>query len=253
MDDSRFLECLAADFARLRAVASTDLAATVPTCPDWTVADLARHVGQAYLFKTVTMREGAEPDPWPPAGLAEEEPLALLDRAYADLTAEFAARDPEDPADTWYAPDQSVRFFIRRMAQETVIHRVDAELATGRPVAPIPADLAVEGIDDLLKVFVSYSVREYGDHFAEILADSPGRTYAVRTDSASWRVRTGPGQFEVEDGDDDKAEVTISGTPGDVLRWAWNRTVGPEPSRVTVDGTAEALEDLLRCIAAVTQ
>lgn len=114
-------------------------------------------------------------------------------------------------------------------------------------------DLAVNGIDDLLRVFVSYSVREYGDHFTEILAGSPGRTYTVRTDSASWRVRTGPGRFEVEDGDDDMAEVTISGAPGDVLRWVWNRTAEPEPSSVTVDGAAEAVEELRRCIAAVTQ
>jgi MDMPI C-terminal domain len=152
-----------------------------------------------------------------------------------------------------YAPDQSVRFFIRRMAQETVIHRIDAELATGRPVTPVPADLAVDGIDNLLKVFVSYSVREFGDQFTEILADSPGRTYAVRTGSASWRVQTGPGRFEVADGDDDMAEVTISGTPGDVLRWVWNRTVEPEPRGVTVHGTAEAVEELHRCIAVVTQ
>ncbi|WP_405021151.1 maleylpyruvate isomerase family mycothiol-dependent enzyme [Kitasatospora sp. NBC_00070] len=253
MDVPRLLECLAADFARLRAVASTDLAATVPTCPDWTVADLARHVGQAYLQKTVTMREGAEPDPWPPAGLADEEPLALLDRTYADLLAEFAAHEPEDPADTWYAPDRSVRFLIRRMAQETVIHRIDAELATGRPIAPIPADLAVDGIDELLKVYVSFSVRTWGDSFTEILADSPGRTYAVRTDDASWHVRTGPGRFTVEDGADEKADVTISGAPADVLRWVWNRTVAGEPSGVTVDGATEAVEELRRCIAVVTR
>jgi hypothetical protein len=36
------------------------------------------------------------------------------------------------------------------MAQETVIHRADAELAAGAPVAVIPGDLAADGIDELL-------------------------------------------------------------------------------------------------------
>ena len=60
------LNCLDADFARLRALVPTNPAAPVPSCPGWTVADLIRHVGAVYLHKTLAMREGAEPDPWPP-------------------------------------------------------------------------------------------------------------------------------------------------------------------------------------------
>src|SRR5215471_18660657 len=104
MDYARFLDCLRSDFARLRAVVPTNLAAAVPTCPDWTVADLTRHVGRVYLHKAVAMREGAEPANWPPKELADEEPLALLDRSYAELMDEFASRKPADPAWSWYAP-----------------------------------------------------------------------------------------------------------------------------------------------------
>jgi hypothetical protein len=129
-------------------------AAPVPSCPGWSVADLTRHVGEVYLHKTLAMREGAEPDPWPPAELAGEEPLALLDRAYAGMRAEFAARKPTDPAGSWYTPDQTLGLWIRRMTQETVIDR----------------------IGELLKVFVAYSVEQWGDYFTEILAGSPGRT-----------------------------------------------------------------------------
>lgn len=254
MERSRFLDCLAADFARLRAVAPTDLAAAVPTCPGWTVADLTRHVGTVYLHKIVAMRKGAEPEPWPPKELAAEEPLALLDRAYAGLRAEFAARKPDDPAGSWYTPDQTVGFWIRRMAQETVIHRIDAELGTGQPVAPVPADLAVDGIDELLKVFVSFSVTAWGDYFTDILNDSPGWTYTLRTDGAAWRVRTGPGLFAVADGaGDDPADVTVTGPPAAMLRWAWNRQAAGEPSGVTVEGAPEAIKEWRRCIVTATQ
>jgi uncharacterized protein (TIGR03083 family) len=254
MEYRRLLDCLAADFSRLRAVVPADLAAAVPSCPGWTVADLTHHVGKVYLHKTVIMREGAEPDPWPPEGLAEEDPVALLDRAYAGLAEEFATRKPADPAGTWYAPDQSVGFWIRRMAQETVIHRIDAELGTGKPVAPVPDDLAIDGIDELLKVFVAYDVAEWGDYFTDILAGSPGRTYAVRADAAAWTVRTGPGLFTVEDGaGDDATDVTVSGPPTAVLRWLWNREGAGEPSGVTVEGGPEAVEELRRCIVTATQ
>ena len=253
MENSRFLDCLEVDFARLREVAPAALGAAVPTCPGWTVADLARHVGRVYEHKTLSMREGAEPDVWPPEGIESEDPLALLDRAYAGLLDEFAARDADDPAGTWYAPDQTVGFWIRRMAQETVIHRVDAELGAGVPVAPIPDDLAVDGVDELLEVFVAYSVTEWGSYFTEILGASPGWTYDVRTDGASWRVRTGPGRFTVDARTPaGPADVTVTGPPADLLRWSWNRQ-DPGAPGVTVTGPPEAIEELTRVIVVATQ
>jgi uncharacterized protein (TIGR03083 family) len=251
MDYARWLDCLETDFTRLRAVAPTAPGEPVPTCPGWTVADLTHHVGEVYLHKTLAMREGAEPEPWPPPELADEEPLALLDRAYRALRAEFADRKPEDPAGSWYKPDQTVGFWIRRMAQETVIHRIDAELGTGQPVAPVPDDLAVDGIDELLKVFVAYSVAEWGRYFTGILDGSPGRTYLIRTDGAAWRASSGPGRFAVEDGPGDgTADVTVSGAPAAVLRWVWNRE---GPGGVTVVGAPEAVGELRRCIVTATQ
>ncbi|MGW8064108.1 maleylpyruvate isomerase family mycothiol-dependent enzyme [Streptomyces ziwulingensis] len=254
MDFSRHLDCLAADYDRLRAVVGTGADVPVPTCPGWTVADLTRHVGDVYLHKTLAMREGVEPEPWPPAEFAEEEPTALLDRGYTALRAEFATRAPRDPAATWYAPDQSVGFWIRRMAQETVVHRIDAELAAGQAVAPVPADLAVDGIDELLKVFAAYSVAAWGDYFTDVLDGSPGRTVLLRAGDAAWRVRTGPGEFAVTDGaGGGTADVTLSGSPQAVLRRLWNREAAGAEGAVAVEGAIEAAEELRRCIVVATQ
>ena len=254
MDSSRFLDCLSADFALLRAVVPIDQTAPVPSCPGWTVADLTRHVGEVYLHKTLAMREGEEREPWPPPELAAEDPIALLDRTYAGLLDEFAARKPEDPAGSWYDPDPTVGFWIRRMAQETVIHRIDAELGTGQPVSPVPADLAIDGIDEVLKVFIAYGVERWGDFFKDILDGSPGWSFAFRTDGAAWRVRTGPGLFAVEDGaGSGPADVTVSGPPSEVLRWLWNRERAGEPGGVTAEGAPEAVEELRRCTVMATQ
>ncbi|HEX3306739.1 MAG TPA: maleylpyruvate isomerase N-terminal domain-containing protein, partial [Streptosporangiaceae bacterium] len=90
MEDSRFLQCLAADYGDLRDAASAaELTATVPSCPGWTVSDLVRHVAEVYLHKVTLMRTGEEPEEWPPPSLAAEAPLAALGRAYGALRAEF--------------------------------------------------------------------------------------------------------------------------------------------------------------------
>ncbi|HXT90304.1 MAG TPA: maleylpyruvate isomerase family mycothiol-dependent enzyme [Trebonia sp.] len=259
MYNSRFLECLDADFLRLRDVVDGHLAAQVPTCPDWTVADLTRHVGEVYLHKVEMMRQGKHPEGWPPASFKEAEPVGLLTRGYGELVAEFAARNPAEPAKTWYDPNQTVGFWIRRMAQETVIHRIDAELGAGTPVAPIPDDLAIDGIDELLNTFVAYGFSKYPEDFAEPLKNSPGRTYVINASETSWTITTSPNELKVTGGPGtaftipDSPDVVVSGSPSNILRWAWNRETPNTPTPVTIKGTPEALTELHQCVVAATQ
>ena len=192
MEDSRYLQCLAADYGDLRDAASAaELTANVPSCPGWTVADLVRHVAQVYLHKVTLMRTGEEPEEWPPPSLAAEAPLAALGRAYGALRAEFRTRGPGLAAPTWYDPDQTVGFWIRRMAQETVIHRIDAELAAGLPVTPVPDDLAADGVDEVLKRMLAYGSVTWPEDFAEIDGGhlpGPGEI-TVAAGQAAWTVR----------------------------------------------------------------
>jgi uncharacterized protein (TIGR03083 family) len=259
MENSRFLECLAADYDRIRAVAPGNLDRLVPSCPEWTVGDLVQHVGTVYLHKAAAMRDGAFPSSWPPVGLNDEEPVALLDRAHAELIEEFGRRAPEDFSPTWYDPDQTVGFWIRRMAQETVIHRLDAELGADAPIAPIPDDLAIDGIDELLKAFLAYDAKKYPEDYAEALTDSPGRSYTISAAGVEWLVATSPGSISVEGGPNTTAaavtntDATITGAPTALLRWAWNRATPGEPPAVTIDGPAADLTELRRCIVIATQ
>ena len=246
MDEQRFLACLDADFTRLRAVVDGAVDAPVPSCPGWTGADLARHVAEVYLHKTETMRQGTWPAPWPPE---LPDPLSALDDAYRQLTGEFAARAVTDKALTWYAHDQTVGFWLRRMAQETVIHRLDAELAAGVEHDPIPADLAVDGIDELLTCFLAYASEEDPDEVREYLADCDGRTVQIATDGAGWQVQLGPETITVERGESD-AEAAVLGEPGAVLRWLWRRA---DDDVVRLDGNRWAVGKLRAVLGAVTQ
>jgi uncharacterized protein (TIGR03083 family) len=264
MENSRFLECLAADYGRIRAAVPGHLDARVPTCPDWTVRDLTQHVGAVYLHKATTLRDGKQPTDWPPPGINDEDPVALLDRAYAEMIEQLTTRNPEDTSETWYPPDQTVGFWIRRMAQESVIHRIDAELGAAAPVAAIPDDLAIDGIDELLKVFVASNMIKWPEDLTEALAGSPGHTYKITTegttaDAISWLVETSPASLTVKGGPDDPApadataDVTITGTPTAVLRWAWNRETPAQLSDVTIKGDTKALAELRQCVVLSTQ
>ncbi len=46
---------------------------------------------------------------------------------YADLRALLVARPDSAPTWSWWPADQSVGFWVRRMAHETAVHRWDAE------------------------------------------------------------------------------------------------------------------------------
>ena len=224
MENTRLLECLAADYARLRDVASAvDLTAKVPSCPEWTVADLVEHVSMVYLHKVECMRLGSAPDPWPPEGVDRSDPVALLDRSYAALSEEFASRPPQAHAFTWYEPDQTVGFWIRRMAQETVIHRVDAELGAGVPIAAIPDDLARDGIDEVLVAFVEYGSKAWPEEYAPTLAGSDGRAVRIETTGDAWLVRPTPEGVHVQSADGGAADAIVRGEPHDLLLWLWNR------------------------------
>jgi hypothetical protein len=60
-----------------------------------------------------------------------------------------------------WADDQTAGFWLRRITHDTLVHRLDAELAVGRPVTLAP-DMAADSVSDLLEMF---SILPRIDHF----------------------------------------------------------------------------------------
>jgi uncharacterized protein (TIGR03083 family) len=250
MEYQRLLDCLSADFNRLRQLASsTDPTAPVPSCPEWTVDDLVRHIAEVYQHKTECIRQGTFPRPWPPDTSAEPA-LPLLDRAYAALTGEFAARPPQAPAATWFDPDQTVGFWIRRMAQETLIHRVDAELAAGAPIEPISEELAVDGIDEVLERFLGYGSHRWAEDFKPSLPDHDLPPVLVATDGFGWLVRATPDGASIEVATPRaEAPASVNGDPVPLLLWLWRRRT----DGVEIDGDRELIDKLRALLHDATQ
>lgn len=249
VEAARYLECLDADARRLREVAARDLRADVPSCPGWTVADLVEHTAMVYVHKAEAMRSDGEGE-WPPPGTQGREPLELFDDGYRRLLAEFDAREPSDATGTWYERDQTVGFWIRRMAQETVIHRLDAELALNEPFAPIPDDLAKDGIDEVLVRFLSYASTGWPHLFGSKLEGADGRAVRIEAADAQWLVELTPKGVLVTAGGTGDPAATVTGAPDAILTWVWRRT---GDDTVTIDGEASLVVTLRDLLEVATQ
>lgn len=244
MTPDEYLGHLRADAARLLEVAEPQLAEPVPSCPEWDVAALVAHVAEVYQHKVACMRLGRRPESadWPhepPDG----DVIGWLRSSLDELVDELTRSGPAAPSYTWYPPDQTVGFWFRRMAQETAVHRVDAELAAGS-VTPIDAALAVDGVDELLVAFLS------GGWEDEPVSSASGARVAVETAGQRWHLTLLPDAVPVaRDGSD--AELTVSGEPHDVLLWLWGGRVGD--AAVTLSGDAEVAAELRARLDLVTE
>lgn len=247
MDPEAMLGRLAADGAGLRSAAVYHLDKAVPTCPGWTVRDAVEHTAVVYAHKA-TIVEGRltkPPRPWPPPDLTIDDPLEFFDAQLHRVIEALRKDDPSTSVWTWYEPEQTVGFWIRRMMQETVIHRADVESAVGELTA-VEDEVAVDGIDEVLERMLC------NDDVAYYEGYSPGNGQRIAIDAgiAGWTVELRPDIAVVEDGAAPDADATLSGVPGDVLFALWNRL---PYSAVSTSGDESALAALRALAAEATQ
>lgn len=246
LDFDHYRSLLDGDYARLHEVASASLAAPVPECGGWTGEDVLRHLAEVYLHKAESIRTGVMPrDGWPPAWLAELPATEALAEGHRRLTAEFGRHLPSDGAATWFPEDQTVGFWMRRMALETAVHRRDVESAAGA-VTSVDPQLAIDGIDEVLALMLA------GDWSDEIVATASGSTVAVESAGHRWLVTLKPAEVllsrEAALPDNAAPAAVVVGGPGDVFLWLWGRA--PLPG---ADGDPGAVAELRARLVLATQ
>jgi uncharacterized protein (TIGR03083 family) len=201
--------------------AALDPAAAVPSAPGWDTTDLLRHIGLIHTRSSVILRTGTTERPTRSNGMLPEPPTDGVLDWYRDALAALvvdlrAVDDPDRPVYSFSPKHGRAGFWPRRMAQETTIHRVDAEQAVGRPVAPIAPDLAVDGVDEVFEVFVPV--------FAADRSPGDGRTVHLHSTDAEgeWLIGFEPGAIVVEAGHA-KGDAAVRGPAADLLLWLWGR------------------------------
>jgi uncharacterized protein (TIGR03083 family) len=131
------------------ALALADFAAPVPSCPEWSVADLAEHLGTVHRWAHELVRlRATKRIARIPTDVAAVDVEWLRSGGHA-LAHTLRAADPDEPMWAWGA-DQHVRFWARRQLHETLVHRIDLELAMGA-VSNLDAAIALDAVDEFLE------------------------------------------------------------------------------------------------------
>ena len=230
MDWATYLEHISADAARLSEMGRLALEPAVPCCPGWTVRDLIGHVGGVYAQKAAIVDEGRTDGQPDGVDAPDEDLVEWFDESAGHLIEVLSAHDPTEPIWTFYPPDQTVGFWYRRLAHESLIHRIDGEQAHGL-ASGIDQALASDGVDEVLTRVASgrpsWGTVELTDRVARL--EVPGRSWTVKlgllsgTSPRSGKDYVDMPVLEVVDSGE-LFRTVVSGSAEAMDCWLWGRT-----------------------------
>ena len=249
LDFDRYLTELVAETARLAdTLHGLDLDAAVPTCPEWTVADLGTHVGRGQRWVTgIIERLVDHPIPMPEDLSPPDDSAArtawIKDGAH-EMAAAAGRAGATTPVWTWTA-DRTVGFWVRRFTHDVVVHRFDAESAAVGAVPDrfdVATDLAADGVSDVLSTVETLShIDGYETAFVGLRGNGQTLSFHATDDGSEWLATRTAGGVEWEHAHG-QSDVAVRGPAADLLlvlnrRWS--------PIRLQVLGDAALFDQWL--------
>jgi uncharacterized protein (TIGR03083 family) len=231
---------------RAAVAAAPSLDVQVPTCPEWTLADLVQHLVDGRRRWAATVAAG--PADAPPAVSAPEppaEPEALSAR-FADATRELidALREagPDRGCWTWWGPSQSPQTagaVARHQLQQVAVHTYDAQVTVGAP-RPLPAEVALDGVDEFLTTCVATTAA---------WPHEPAIIDYYATEGPSWRLwfsADGARTARLAEPDADERPrgpyVSARGTADELVRFFYGRIAADS---LELEGDQRILDQLI--------
>jgi uncharacterized protein (TIGR03083 family) len=160
LEFGRTLEVIAAESHRLaEVVAGADLDERVPSCPEWSVRDLAHHIGvvQWYWSANVAAADAQERSGGELTALPDDTDLpAWLGWCTYELLHALRDAGPDSPCWAWWPTPHTAGAVARHQAQEAAVHRWDAEGVGGLP-SPLLTDLAEDGVPEFVEIMIGES------------------------------------------------------------------------------------------------
>lgn len=216
--------------ALARAAEAGPLDAPVPGCPGWDVEALVRHIGDVHRWAATIVgeriSERLQRDFEGPA-----DPDALLVwylEGCVTLVHVLEAASPDEQFWFWGSAPNALAFWARRQANETAIHRCDAESAHG-PITPLPTVDALDALDEWVSLATRRAKAPEGEGRILRLAPSDAR--------ATWSVILGD-RVEVTS-DRGRGHCELRGTASDLYLWSMNRR---DTEGLTVSGDESLLQ-----------
>ncbi|MCX4821160.1 maleylpyruvate isomerase family mycothiol-dependent enzyme [Streptomyces sp. NBC_01142] len=224
--------------AAVRRAAQSDSAPMVPSCPEWSVSDLAAHLGGVHRFvsRIIEDRLLEPPDTtdltlfalpadlqgWPvPANAPNRGPVPVcLTDWFADgaraLASLFRDCDPGERVWTW-SREQTTGFWLRMQTIEAAVHRWDAENAVGA-AQPVEAELAADAVGQTFEVMAPARRADKnappasGERFRISQSDGPG-IWTAEFEGDGVRLTASAEPCDVE----------VTGTASDLMLYLWHR------------------------------
>jgi uncharacterized protein (TIGR03083 family) len=220
-DVFRFIESQSA--AAAATISAETLDARVPSCPDWSLAELIGHLGRVQRFWAHAVRAGGSEREPPPEPEIPDDPTELetwfraSTRELLDALHDIAW---DTRAWTWWIEDRTVGAIARHQVQEAAVHRWDAQLAATAKPDPLPAQLADDGVDEFC--WIARQLR------------GPRPIAFHATDTGTTLIAG-----------DDSPVVTASASASDLVLLLYSRVTANE---VEINGNREVLEAFLEPI-----
>jgi uncharacterized protein (TIGR03083 family) len=218
VDDAPLREQLEVESRRVTLLDPATADAPVPWCGGWSVGRVVGHLGGIQRWATALTNN---PDVWvkrremepPPDGRAV---FAWYRAGVEPMLAAMQTGDLDTAVNTW-AGRRPRRWWLRRLAHETAVHRWDAEaggdgIDAARPLDPA---LAVDGIDELFENFLPLVDDKFG---------GTGQTMHLHATDApgEWQLTFSPRGVQIER-THAKGDVAVRGPASALLLLLWNR------------------------------
>lgn len=239
MEPAAGLAHLRAAVADVREVLATgDLDARVPACPEWSLRQLGWHLGQIHRWVCGSILAGRSAAGAPPGPADRPGLLAWYDEGAGALLDLLAGTDPDTPCWTFGPHPRTARFWFRRQAHEHAVHVLDAHASQGEQAALDPV-LALDGVDEVVDMFFPRQVRlgRIAPLTRSLAVQAEGQAVAGAREACWVLASDGTGPAPVP-------EATVTG-PADALDLLlWGR-IGLDDARLRLDGDPEAARAVL--------
>jgi len=229
-----YLEVIGDESRRIAVAYAAAPSGRVQWSDRWSVGTVARHVARTHhvVGGIVAGRPSADFGLFATLESPEKNDPRFLDwftEGTTIMCEQLRLAPAIDPCWNWYdGANGHVSFWGRRMAHECVVHRWDAQMGATGAADPIDPEVAADGIDEFLDIFVMTGRAQAGA--------PTGPTVLVETlDSGGrWTVEL-PADGRVIHRDTRPADAKLCGGAADLLLLLWGRFMSV-PESITTDG-----------------
>lgn len=225
-------------------IRDADPTTPVPTCPEWSLQQLFRHLGRGHRWAAQIVREKLDA-PLDPRAVVDGKPPAEQEGALEWLRGggqavldAVALTGPAAPVWTFLGP-RPAGWWIRRRLHEATVHRADAAIAVGAKYELSP-DLAADGISEWLDLIVTEVGAGPRDNPIDVGASL--HLHAIDCDG-EWILRSDASGLTLESGHE-KSAVAARGRAVDLFQALTRRRVA-EDVDVRILGATEVWTDWL--------